>query len=102
MKNYEELYQEIIAEIPEAKASKMFGVPCIKAPNGKACSGFHGKFITVKLAKNDQAEVLAWDGVRMFTPMENRPMNGWLEIPTHYSDKWTELAKKAFEYVKTL
>ena len=102
MENYLEIYQKIIDEIPEAKASKMFGVPCIKAPNGKACSGFHGNFITVKLDKATERETLALDGVKVFTPMENRPMNGWLQVPIDYADRWNYLAKKAFDYVKTL
>ena len=102
MKDYETLFQEIIAEITEAKASKMFGVPCIKAPNGKAAAGFHGKYMTVKLDKETERETLALDGVEVFNPTGKRPMNGWLQVPIHYAEKWSYLAKKAFDYVKTL
>lgn len=102
MKDHETLFQEIIAEISDAKASKMFGVPCIKAPNGKAVAGFHGKYMTVKLDKETERETLALDGVEVFNPSGKRPMNGWLHVPIYYSDKWSYLAKKAFDYVKML
>jgi hypothetical protein len=102
MENYEALFQAISAEIPEVKASKMFGVPCIKAPNGKAVAGFHGKYMTVKLDKETERETLALDGVEVFNPTGKRPMNGWLQVPVHYSEKWSYLAKKAFDFVKTL
>ncbi|WP_064197335.1 MULTISPECIES: hypothetical protein [Emticicia] len=102
MNDYEALFQEITADIPEAKASKMFGVPCIKAPNGKAVAGFHVKYLTVKLDKETEQETLAIDGVEVFNPSGKRPMNGWLQVPIHYADQWSYLAKKAFEYVKTL
>jgi hypothetical protein len=102
MKDYLTLFQEIIAEIPDAKASKMFGVPCIKAPNGKAVAGFHGKYMTVKLDKVTEQETLALDGVEVFNPTGKRPMNGWLHVPISYSDKWSYLSKKAFDFVKML
>ncbi len=102
MNNYEALFQEITADIPEAKASKMFGVPCIKAPNGKAVAGFHAKYLTVKLDKETEQESLALDGVEVFNPSGKRPMNGWLQVPIQYADQWSYLANKAFEYVKTL
>ena len=102
MENYEILFQAIVADIPGAKASKMFGVSCIKAPNGKAVAGFHGKYMTVKLDKATEQETLALDGVEVFNPTGKRPMNGWLQVPIHNADQWSYLAKKAFDFVKTL
>ena len=49
MKEAEELFHHIAAELPDAKESKMFGALCIKAPNGKASAMFYKGDIIFKL-----------------------------------------------------
>ena len=95
---YAELVAEITASDPEVHASKMFGMPCLKLPNGKVFAGHHGDAMTFKLGPQ-QEEVLKLDGVKVFEPMAGRPMNGWIEVPELQSDHWMELAKAAREYV---
>jgi hypothetical protein len=38
----------------------------------------------------------------MFTPMEGRPMNGWVQLSYDYSAIWPDLAKKAMDYVRLI
>ncbi len=98
----EELFHKIASQIPETAEGKMFGALCIKAPNGKAGVIFKKDTIAFKLAESLLLETLSLDGARMFEPAEGRPMNGWVQLPFSYAEKWPELAQKAMDFVKTL
>ena len=98
----EELFHKIATEIPDAKEGKMFGALCIKAPNGKAGILFKNNRVAFKLEEPNLSETLSLDGAQIFSPADGRPMNGWVELPFEYSEKWPELAQKAMAYVKTL
>lgn len=104
MSKAEELYHEIADSLPEGKKSKMFGCPCVKAPNGKAAFIYwpKGDVVVFKLTGEAQKDALSLDGAQVFTPMDDRPMNGWIQVPFHYAARWPELAKMSLEYVKTL
>ncbi|MDX2189410.1 MAG: hypothetical protein SFY32_06085 [Bacteroidota bacterium] len=98
----EKYYQAIVQQIEGVKESKMFGAKCIKTPNGKAAAMYWKDGIVVKLTKKDENEILAMDGINIFTPMEKRPMNGWVQVPYSNKELWNDLIKKAVEYVKDL
>jgi hypothetical protein len=102
MTESEKLFHQIAAELPDAKESKMFGALCIKAPNGKASAMFYKDEMVFKLAGDPLNEILSLDGARLFDPMGNRPMGGWVQLPFSYADRWFEIAKKAHEQVKEL
>ena len=102
MTKSEELFHKIAAGLADAKESKMFGALCIKAPNGKACVMFWKDDMIFKLEDDDLKEALALKGAKIFTPMENRPMGGWVQLSFDHSKKWKAFAKKSMEYVKTL
>lgn len=102
MTKSEELFHKIASEIPDAKEGKMFGALCIKAPNGKAGVMFWHNDIIFKLQEEDLKKALSLKGAKIFTPMENRPMGGWVQLSYDHSKKWKELAKKSMDYVKTL
>ena len=102
MSNAEELYHAIVAQLPDAKPSKMFGALCAKTPNGKAAFMFWKEAMIFKLTGEDEKEALAYDGASVFTPMEGRPMNGWILLPYDYKDKWTYFAEKSVAFVKDL
>ncbi len=102
MTKQEELFHKIAAGIPDAKESKMFGALCIKAPNGKAGVMFWKDDMIFKLEGNELEKALKLKGAKIFTPMENRPMGGWVQLSFDHSDKWKQLAKKSMDYVKEL
>ena len=102
MTKAEELFHKIASGLPDAKEGKMFGALCIKAPNGKAGVMFWKEFLVVKLEGEELQKALELKGAKIFTPMENRPMGGWVQLSYDHSKKWKELAKKSMEYVKTL
>src|ERR1700733_12283264 len=96
----EELFHRIASEIPDAKESKMFGALCIKAPNGKASAMFYKEDMVFRLAGEPLQEALSLDGAKLFDPMGNRPMGGWVQLPNVYADRWPEIAKISFEQVR--
>ena len=102
MTKAEVLFHKIASGLPDAKEGKMFGALCIKAPNGKAGVMFWKEFLVVKLEGEELQKALELKGAKIFTPMENRPMGGWVQLSYDHSKKWKELAKKSMEYVKTL
>ena len=98
----ETLYHQIAAEMPDAKESKMFGAKCLKAPNGKALAMFWKEYMVFKLTGDAADEALSLDGAQVFTPMDNRPMNGWIEVTFDYADRWKDLAEEALAYVREI
>jgi len=80
----------------------MFGALCVKAPNGKAGVMFWKDYMVFKLTGEAEKEALSLDGAKVFTPMDNRPMNGWIQVPYDYASRWKEFAEKAMQYVATL
>ena len=102
MTKSETLFHEIAASIPDAKESKMFGALCIKAPNGKAGVMLYKEDMIFKLEAKEEAGAMTLKGAKTFTPMEGRPMNGWLQLSPEHTAKWPELAKKAMSYVSAL
>jgi hypothetical protein len=99
----QKLFDEICASLEDrANRSKMFGAPCMKTPNGKAAFCFYKDMLVIKLDKETQNETLSWDGVSMFNPMGERPMNGWLQVGFEYAKKWPALAKASVDFVEKL
>ena len=89
----ETYFNEILNDIPDAVPGKMFGCPSAKMPNGKAGMFFKNNEIIVKISGETLEKALKLDGVGLFTPKENRPMNGWYVIPFQHHEKWMGFAK---------
>ena len=102
MTKSEELFHEIAGQLPEAKEGKMFGALCIKAPNGKAGVMFWKEDIIFKLEGDNLKKALKLKDAKLFDPMGNRPMGGWVQLSFEHSKKWKELAVKSMDYVKNL
>lgn len=102
MTKAEELYHSIAAGIPDTTESKMFGALCIKAPNDKAGVMFWKEYMVFKLDETTMTKALALKDAKMFTPMEGRPMNGWVQLSAAHSGKWKHFAEKAMEHVKQI
>lgn len=98
----ETLYHQIADQMPDTQKSKMFGALCLKAPNGKAYVMFWQEYMVFKLTGDAEADALSLDGAHVFTPMDNRPMNGWIQVPFRYADKWKGFAERALAYVREL
>ena len=84
-----EFFNQLITEISDAKAGKMFGCLCAKMPNGKSGMMLKDDDLIVKIS-NESAEK---EGFKVFTPMENRPMNGWFVIPFKDKNLWEKYAE---------
>ncbi len=98
----ETLYHQIASELPDAVESKMFGAKCLKAPNGKALAFYRKECMVFKLTGAAAEEALSLDGAQMFNPMEGRPMNGWIQVPFDYADRWKGMAEEALAYVREI
>jgi len=102
MTKSEELYHEIAAAIPDAAEGKMFGALCIKAPNGKAAVMLYKEDMIFKLTGEAEQEAMKLKGAKIFSPMEGRPMTGWVQLSVQHVAKWKKYAGIAFDYVKTI
>ena len=98
----ETLYHQIAVELPDAVESKMFGAKCLKAPNGKAFAMYWQECMVFKLTGDAESDALSLDGVQVFTPMEGRPMGGWIQVPYSYAGQWKGFAEQALAYVREL
>ena len=103
MTKAEELFQEIAAGLPDSTTGKMFGALCIKAPNGKAgVMLYKEEDMIFKMDAEHEKEALALKGAKIFTSMENRPMNGWVQLSHAHASKWKKYAGIAMEYVSKI
>lgn len=102
MTEAQELYLKIASQLPDTTQGKMFGALCLKAPNGKAGVLFKNNQIAFKLEEPLLQETLRLPGAQIFSPAAGRPMNGWVQLPYEYAEKWPDLAQKAMAYVSTL
>jgi hypothetical protein len=92
----------IMESTGEAKASKMFGMPCLKNEKGKAFAGyFHGE-MNFKLPAEIVQSWLKNKGAKQFDPGMGRPMKEWLQLPVEYHEKWKDLAKDALDFVNSI
>ena len=102
----EQKYQQIVSAMEasgEAKASKMFGMPCLKNANGKAFAGYFKGDMTFKLPREILKPWLSEPGAKLFDPSDmNRPMKEWLHLPPDYIDAWEQLSKDALLFVNSL
>lgn len=80
-----------------AKKSKMFGMPCLKDPDGKAFVGLHGDELVVKLTRDtpEHAEAMEVAGAHLFDPMGGRPMKDWICLPLAARESWSSFAAAA-------
>lgn len=102
MTKAEELYHQIADDIPEVKEGKMFGALCLKTPNGKAAVMFWKEHMVFRLTKEDQEQALKLDGAKVFAPMENRPMNGWIQVPYKHHEQWKQLTIQSVAVAKAI
>lgn len=94
-------YEAVVAEMTatsEARASKMFGMPCMKI-NGKAFAGYTEGAMVFKLGGASHGAALKLPGAHLFDPMRGRPMKEWVVVPPAHASRWLDLARDALGYV---
>jgi TfoX/Sxy family transcriptional regulator of competence genes len=96
-------FQALVPDRPDVTVKPMFG-NLGAFVNGNMFMGLFGSSIGLKLAEADLATLNAVDGAGPFGP-EERPMGGFVAIPTSWRDA-PELAEpwitRAVEYVASL
>lgn len=104
MSQFEDIFHQIITEIPEARAGKAFGANCIKAKNDKTAAIFYQDRILVKLDRSGQKLALQVEGAMPGTHLfsATRVMKGWVWLPSEQVDRWAEFTKRSVEYVGSL
>lgn len=99
MTSAQELFDGLAEELAAvgAKKSKMFGMPCLKDPDGKAFVGLREDELVVRLNRDTpkHAEALGVAGAHLFDPMGGRPMKDWICLPLAARDSWTDYALAA-------
>ena len=95
----EDLFGEIAEELaPQgAKRGQMFGMVCLKDPNGKAFVGLHSEELVVRLNRDtdEHATALALPGSHLFDPMGGRPMKDWICLTLGQREQWLLLTEAA-------
>jgi hypothetical protein len=93
-------FEAIAGELASSgvRTSKMFGMPCLKGPDGKAFVGLHEGELVVKLLRDtpEHAAALAIEGAHLFDPMGGRPMKDWICLPAGSRAEWSEFAAQAW------
>ncbi|MFE5581081.1 hypothetical protein [Kitasatospora sp. NPDC056531] len=92
-------YEAIAEELAPrgARRSQMFGMPCLKDPDGKAFAGLNGDELVCRLGRDsaEHAEALALTGAHLFDPAGGRPMKDWVCVPGSAADRWQRCAEAA-------
>lgn len=97
--DWEKLSEAVVVRHPGIVRGKMFGLDCLKRPDGKvAVILWTDGGITVKLENEAHlAEALAVPGAgpaaHAFSP--NRPMRRWVHVPSSQRSTWLHLVDYA-------
>lgn len=97
-----EMFDNIAASLPGTVKGKMFGALCIKAANGKAGVMLWKDYMIFKLPETEQERALQLKDARVFSPMDGRPMNGWIQLSAEHAKSWQKLAGIAMEFVSLI
>ena len=71
--------EQVMSDIPGAKAGKMFGMPAYKV-NGKLAVGVHQDAIAVKLGAERAKALIGTKDISTFEPMPGRAWKDWVSI----------------------
>ena len=95
-KRYADIVDAIIAWHPECRASKVFGMPCVKR-SGRVVFGLSRTGMVFKLTDPEtHARALAIEGAHLFDPSgRGEPFRQWVVVPPEQADEWEPLAAEA-------
>jgi uncharacterized protein (DUF1800 family) len=94
---YDEIVEALTSWHPEVRASKVFGMPCLKR-SGRVIVGFTRGRMVFKLTDPEaHAQALALPGAHLFDPSgRGEYFRQWVVVPAAQSDEWDALAYTAF------
>ncbi len=95
-RRYDEIVDALTAWYPEVRASKVFGMPCLKR-SGRVIAGFTRGAMVFKLTDPDtHTRALAVPGAHLFDPSgRGEHFRQWVVVPAAQSDEWEALAYEA-------
>ena len=95
-KRYDDIVDAITAWNPECRASKVFGMPCVKR-SGRVVFGLSRTGMVFKLTDSDaHARALAVPGAHLFDPSgRGEPFRQWVVIPPVRAKEWEPFAAEA-------
>jgi hypothetical protein len=94
---YDDIVDAICAWHEEARASKLFSMPCVKR-SGKLVFGLGRQGMVFKLTDPEaHGRALALPGAHLFDPSgRGQPFRQWVVVPPEQADEWEALAYEAF------
>ena len=95
---YDDIVDAITAWHPECRASKIFGMPCVKRA-GRVVFGFSPHRDGVQAHRpGPHARALAVPGAHLFDPSgRGEAFRQWVVVPPERADEWEPLAAEAVE-----
>lgn len=93
---YEDIVDAIVEWHPTCRASKVFGMPCVKR-NGRVVFGLSRTGMVFKLTDPvTHARALAVPGAHLFDPSgRGEVFRQWVVVPPEQADEWDALAHDA-------
>jgi hypothetical protein len=93
---YDDIVDAITAWHPHCRASKVFGMPCVKR-EGRVVFGFSRTGMVFKLTDPaTHSRALAVPGAHLFDPSgRGKAFRQWVVVPPERSDEWQAIAYEA-------
>lgn len=93
---YEDIVDAICAWHEEARASRVFGMPCVKR-SGRVVFGLSRTGMVFKLTDPDtRGRALSVPGAHLFDPSgRGEPFRQWVVVPPLQAEEWEALAYEA-------
>jgi hypothetical protein len=93
---YDDIVDAITAWHPDCRASKVFGMPCVKR-SGRVVFGLSRTGMVFKLTDPEaHARALAVPGAHLFDPSgRGEPFRQWVVVPSERAKEWEPLAAEA-------
>jgi len=94
--HFDDIVDAICAWHEEARASKLFSMPCVKR-SGKFVFGLGRQGMVFKLTDPEAlGRALAMPGAHLFDPSgRSQPFRQWVVVPSKQADEWGALAYEA-------
>ena len=93
---YDDIVDALTAWHPGARASKLFGMPCVKREGSFVCGLSRGGMVFKLTDPQIHARALAEPGAHLFDPSgRGEAFRQWVVVPSVQADAWEELAYAA-------
>lgn len=75
-----EIFNKVVAEVPDAEMRKMFGYPAAFVSGQMFCSLFQESMM-MRLSETDRTSFIEQYKSKLFEPIPGRPMREYVEVP---------------------